>query len=116
MNARWRLLNLLSVKSGLAHGDPIVVYDHIADRWLLSQFADPNHMCVAISQTPDPTAGTWFLYTFNTLNFPDYPKFGVWPNGYFMSSYERNPGALLALAYWACTCLTAPTCFWASQP
>lgn len=69
-------------------GDPIVVYDHLADRWLLSQFAVPNHMCIAISQTPDPTAGTWFLYTFNTLNFPDYPKFGVWPNGYYMSSYE----------------------------
>ena len=69
-------------------GDPIVVYDHLADRWLLSQFADPNNMCVAISQTPDPTAGTWFLYTFNTLIFPDYPKFGVWPNGYYMTSYE----------------------------
>jgi len=69
-------------------GDPIVVYDHLADRWLLSQFADPHHMCVAISQTPDPTAGTWFLYTFDTVVFPDYPKFGVWPNGYYMSSYE----------------------------
>ena len=69
-------------------GDPIVVYDHLADRWLLSQFADPNHMCIAISQTPDPTVGTWFLYTFNTGAFPDYPKFGVWPDGYYMSSYE----------------------------
>ena len=69
-------------------GDPIVVYDHFADRWLLSQFASPNQMCVAISQTPDPTAGTWFLYTFNTGTFPDYPKFGVWPDGYYMSTYE----------------------------
>lgn len=69
-------------------GDPIVVYDHLADRWLLSQFAFPQVMCVAISQTPDPTAGTWFLYTFNTLVFPDYPKFGVWPNGYYVSSFE----------------------------
>jgi hypothetical protein len=69
-------------------GDPIVVYDHLADRWLLSQFARPNHMCIAISQTPDPTAGTWFLYTFDTTVFPDYPKFGVWPDGYYMSSYE----------------------------
>jgi hypothetical protein len=69
-------------------GDPIVVYDHLADRWLLSQFANPSHMCIAISQTPDPTAGTWFLYTFNVGVFPDYPKFGVWPDGYYMSSYE----------------------------
>jgi hypothetical protein len=69
-------------------GDPIVVYDHLADRWLLSQFATPSHMCVAISQTANPAAGTWLLYTFNTGVFPDYPKFGVWPNGYYMSSYE----------------------------
>jgi uncharacterized repeat protein (TIGR01451 family) len=84
-------------------GDPIVVYDHLADRWLLSQFAAsgfdasnnpiaPFSMCIAISQTSDPTAGTWFLYTFagatNFPNFPDYPKFGVWPDGYYMSSYE----------------------------
>lgn len=73
-------------------GDPIVVYDHLADRWLLSQFANPNHMCVAISQTPDPTAGTWFLYEFNTGNFPDYPKFGVWPDGYYMSTFEGALG------------------------
>jgi hypothetical protein len=69
-------------------GDPIVVYDHLADRWLLSQFADPNHMCFAISQTPDPTTGTWFLYTFDVGVFPDYPKIGVWPDGYYMTSYE----------------------------
>src|SRR5262249_15315471 len=70
-------------------GDPIVVYDHLADRWLLSQFTFPDHfMCVAISQTPDPTVGSWFLYTFNTVVASDYPKFGVWPNGYYMSSYE----------------------------
>jgi uncharacterized repeat protein (TIGR01451 family) len=71
-------------------GDPIVVYDHIADRWLLSQFANPNQMCIAISQTPDPTANAWFLYEFNTTAFPDYPKFGVWPDGYYMSTYEGS--------------------------
>ncbi len=69
-------------------GDPIVVYDHLADRWLLTQFAFPNNMCFAVSQTPDPTAGTWFAYTFDTGVFPDYPKIGVWPDGYYMSSYE----------------------------
>ncbi len=74
-------------------GDPIVVFDHLADRWLLSQFArnaaQTNFwMCIAISQTPNPTANTWFLYTLATPAFPDYPKFGVWPDGYYMSSYE----------------------------
>lgn len=73
-------------------GDPIVVYDHLADRWLLSQFANPNHMCIAISQTANPVANTWNLYLFNTTNFPDYPKFGVWPDGYYMTAHEGSQG------------------------
>lgn len=72
-------------------GDPIVVYDHLANRWLLSQFAgNPNAMCVAISQSPDPSTGNWFLYTFPVSDFPDYPKFGVWPDGYYMSTFEGS--------------------------
>lgn len=76
-------------------GDPIVLYDQGADRWLVSQFAwiDPNnyHECIAISATGDPT-GSWHLYDFfvsdNQIN--DYPKFGVWPDGYFMSANDFN--------------------------
>jgi uncharacterized repeat protein (TIGR01451 family) len=84
-------------------GDPIVVYDHLADRWLLSQFdydhldanddpVGPFFMCIAISQSPDPTDGNWYLYDFETDEFPDYPKFGVWPDGYYMSSNESDLG------------------------
>lgn len=67
-------------------GDPVVMYDQLADRWFLSQFAvdDPNNqsICVACSQTPDPT-GAYYRYQFNfTTDFPDYPKFGVWSNAY----------------------------------
>jgi uncharacterized repeat protein (TIGR01451 family) len=76
-------------------GDPIVVYDHLADRWNLSQFAQNAAqtqfwMCVAISQTPNPVANTWFLYTIEMPADPDYPKFGVWPDGYYMSSFEGS--------------------------
>ena len=76
-------------------GDPIVVYDHLADRWNLNQFArnaaqTQFWMCIAISQTPNPVANSWFLYTIEVPVFPDYPKFGVWPDGYYMSSYEGN--------------------------
>ncbi len=77
-------------------GDPIVVYDHLADRWLLSQFArnaaqTQFWMCIAISQTPTPLpANGFFLYTIEVPNFPDYPKFGVWPDAYYMSSYEGS--------------------------
>jgi hypothetical protein len=70
-------------------GDPVVLYDQLADRWLLSQFADPTHLCVAISQSADPTA-SYFIYTFNVGSFPDYFKFGVWPDAYYMSANEAT--------------------------
>ena len=70
-------------------GDPIALYDHLADRWLMSQFAvgtDNFHQCIAISQTGDPT-GAWYRYDFliSTTKFNDYPHFGVWPDAYYMS-------------------------------
>ncbi len=77
-------------------GDPIVLYDPIANRWLFSQFttASPYHQCIAISQTADPT-GSWFRYDFVIPSgiFNDYPKFGVWPDAYYMSAGSRGiPG------------------------
>ena len=72
-------------------GDPIVLYDHLADRWLMSQFSygsisGPFYECIAISQTGDPT-GEWHRYAFmiSEKKFNDYPKLGVWPDGYYMS-------------------------------
>ena len=70
-------------------GDPVVLYDGLADRWLLSQFAFPSHMCVAISERPNPL-GRYHLFTFNVGSFPDYFKFGVWPDGYYMSANEST--------------------------
>jgi hypothetical protein len=75
-------------------GDPIVVYDQFADRWLLSQFttAGPEFFnCVAISQTGDPT-GAYYRYAFSSgLNFPDYPKYGVWKDTYVITTREFGP-------------------------
>jgi hypothetical protein len=69
-------------------GDPVVVYDRIADRWIISQFqvtATPFEQCVAVSATPDPT-GSYFRYAFSyTDGFPDYPKMGVWPDAYYIT-------------------------------
>ena len=69
-------------------GDPIVQYDQLADRWVLTQFAvssQPFTQCVAVSTTPDPT-GTYFRYAFSyDRNFNDYPKMGVWPDGYYIT-------------------------------
>jgi hypothetical protein len=71
-------------------GDPVVIYDPIADRWVISQFsvsgADGSSIpfleCVAISQTADPT-GRYNRYSFAYSQFPDYPKMGVWPDAYY---------------------------------
>ncbi len=74
------------------NGDPIVLYDHLADRWLLSQLAVPNfpdgpfYQCIAISTTGDPL-GSYFRYAFVTSQtlLNDYPKLGVWPDGYYLA-------------------------------
>ena len=75
-------------------GDPIVLHDQTADRWILSQFttAGPTYYnCVAISTTPDPT-GSYYRYAFSTgLNFPDYPKYGVYGDSYILTTREFGP-------------------------
>ena len=79
-------------------GDPVVVYDRMADRWVISQFAVtganggsvPYLQCVAVSQTPDPT-GAFNRYSFSYSNFNDYPKMGVWPDAYFETFNMFNP-------------------------
>ncbi|MEY2550641.1 MAG: hypothetical protein QOG12_785 [Verrucomicrobiota bacterium] len=75
------------------HGDPVVLYDRMANRWFLTQFSwvniatGPFHQCVAVSTTSDPQSA-YFTYDFQTPNdrtFPDYGKFGVWPDAYYMT-------------------------------
>ena len=68
-------------------GDPVVLYDQAADRWLLSEFGSGNSLCVFISQTADPT-GSYYSYQFSTPTFPDYPKYGVWSDAYYVSANE----------------------------
>src|SRR6266481_810301 len=70
-------------------GDPVVLYDQLADRWLLSQFTanGPNYFeCVALSQTNDPT-GSYYRWAISTgTNFPDYPQAAMWPDAYYFST------------------------------
>ena len=74
-------------------GDPVVLYDQIADRWLISQFAGtsiPTDECVAISATSDAT-GAYHRYDFHLgSNFFDYPHLSVWPDAYYMSMNVFN--------------------------
>src|SRR6266849_6733500 len=72
-------------------GDPIVLHDELADRWLISQLQfnstfSSNQQCVAVSTSSDAT-GTYNRYEFDFgVNLPDYPKFGVWPDAYYYSA------------------------------
>ncbi|HNB50878.1 MAG TPA: hypothetical protein PK530_02995, partial [Anaerolineales bacterium] len=75
-------------------GDPVILYDQMADRWMLTEFSgSANVLCVYISQGPDPINDGWYAYNFTTPNFPDYPKYGVWPDGYYVTSNENSPAA-----------------------
>ncbi|MEJ2418415.1 MAG: hypothetical protein P8Y45_16090 [Exilibacterium sp.] len=73
--------------SGL--GDPIVLYDELAERWFLSEFSSSgNRLCIYVSQTDDPISGGWYAYDFQTPSFPDYPKYGVWNDAYYLGTNE----------------------------
>jgi fibronectin type III domain protein len=74
-------------------GDPVVLYDQLADRWIISQFAGvsvPTDECVAVSTTGDAT-GSYHRYAFHLgSNFFDYPHLSVWPDAYYMSMNVFN--------------------------
>ncbi len=79
-------------------GDPVVVYDQLADRWMIMQFtsAAPYLLCVAVSQTADP-AGSYYRWSISTgNNFPDYPKASMWPDAYYFSTREFAGGTAFA--------------------
>lgn len=81
------------------YGDPVVLYDTFEDRWILTDFAfkldgqgnviNPpgSFQCFAASKTSDPVNGGWNFYSINTTGgLGDYPKFGIWPDGLYMSA------------------------------
>lgn len=78
-------------------GDGIVLYDPLADRWNISQFtsAAPYYQCIAVSATGDPL-GAYHRYAFldfqSSTALGDYPKLGVWPDAYYMTTNEFAPG------------------------
>ncbi|MBP1703611.1 MAG: hypothetical protein H6Q38_2718, partial [Chloroflexi bacterium] len=90
-------------------GDIIVLYDRLANRWFMSQFGlfadDGNwHQCVAVSATSDPL-GEWYRYDFNVseTKLNDYPKFGVWPDAYYMTAnqFDENTFNWAGQGVWA---------------
>ena len=85
---------LLSAITGLpGAGDPIVLYDQLADRWLMAEFGPSsccNQLIIAVSVTANPT-GAWKVYQYvDGSFFPDYPKFSVWHNAYYGTTNDFN--------------------------
>jgi hypothetical protein len=73
-------------------GDPVVLFDEQANRWLVTEFSicgSNDYMLLAVSTTSDPT-GTWYKYSFDVADMPDYPKFGVWRDGYYMGTNNSS--------------------------
>ncbi|MEZ5083385.1 MAG: hypothetical protein R2750_08050 [Bacteroidales bacterium] len=77
--------------SNTSNGDPIVLFDEVAHRWMISELSFPNHpygpyyMKIAISATEDPT-DSWYLYGYEYEYFCDYPKLGIWHDGYYLTN------------------------------
>jgi len=81
--------SLSSLFPGNNLGDPIVLYDKEADRFIITEFDNsPNGFNIAISKGPNPVTDGWWVYTtgFTTGSFPDYPKFSIWSDGYYVTA------------------------------
>jgi hypothetical protein len=92
-------------------GDPTVVWDPGADRWIISDFAfalnagnpvAPYYQCFAVSRTGDPVNGGWYFYSLQTTDlFPDYPKLGVWPDGLYLTANMFSGNTFKNVRVWA---------------
>ncbi|MEO8372448.1 MAG: hypothetical protein ABI806_24895 [Candidatus Solibacter sp.] len=111
-NQIWAGLGGASICATRNQGDPILQYDRMANRWVLSQFsfatatgtaspfrvypAAPYALCIAVSQTNDAT-GVFNLYEYIIPRLPDYPKLGVWTDAYYITtndfSYSTSTGS-----------------------
>lgn len=91
---------------GFHHGQPYVMYDHMAGRWVVVDVAynpalidnGPYYLCIAVSNSlmAPSTPGAYFnstywnyydlrVYNDNEDFYPDMPKLGLWPDGYYLS-------------------------------
>jgi hypothetical protein len=95
VNALWSSLPSTDPCRTRNDGDPVVVYDSLADRWVITQFAVPsnpnNYECIAVSKTADPS-GAYFVWSYLYPGgiFNDYPKLAVWPDAYHLTFNQFN--------------------------
>ncbi|MGY3791293.1 fibronectin type III domain-containing protein [Aquimarina sp. 433] len=86
--------SLATIFPGESLGDPIVLYDNYAERFVIMQFSNtPNGILIAVGQGPDPVNDGWFTYRFNTGSFPDYEKISIWSDGYYITANKDSGSA-----------------------
>ncbi|MFT5384895.1 MAG: hypothetical protein ACI81W_002297, partial [Saprospiraceae bacterium] len=83
LNTFWDSFNITG------HGNPIVLWDQGAERWLFTELGEfgSKMMLVAVSMTSDPL-GNWYAYQFQATGLPDCPKYGIWPDAYYVTTAE----------------------------
>ncbi|MFT4534733.1 MAG: hypothetical protein ACJA1A_001495 [Saprospiraceae bacterium] len=91
--AQFSMQTLWSSVGAQSAGDPIVLFDEIADKWIITEFADPSNILIAVSETSDPL-GSYFAYSFSTPNFPDYPHYAITPKALVVTTNEGGAGTL----------------------
>jgi len=114
LNALWLGAGTGTACDSTHQGDPTVVYDPMADRWIVADFAfanlsaPPYYECIAVSRSGDPVSGGWYLYPLRTDDlahpwFADYPKMGIWPDGLYMTAnmFLGTTGAFQEVRVWA---------------
>ena len=96
VNGNTPFLGMGNLCASTNRGDPILQYDRLAGRWILSQFAfnvsagnpvAPYLQCIAVSTTNNPL-GTYHQYSiaFSSVapnGFNDYGKLGIFNDGYY---------------------------------
>ena len=84
-------ISSLSPTCAAGFSDPIVMYDEIGERWMMAEIsaAVNNLVCMYVSRTDDPLTGGWVSYAITTPVLPDYPKFGIWRDGYYLTTNEN---------------------------
>ena len=83
--------------NGVNNGDPIIMYDQLADRYFVSQFQISNDaLIIGVSDTPDPT-GAYNVYSFPLDAFPDYPQYSIWPDAYYVTANKFNGDRIYAI-------------------
>ena len=93
--------SLATLWPGEEEGDPIVLYDRYIDRFVITQFtgytSGNNGFLFAVCQGPDPVNDGWYTYQFNIDSFPDYPKYAVWRDGYYITANKSYGNVVYAV-------------------